>query len=374
MKKLMSLVVMLMILTTMSNFAATPVLISEPIAEGDLSFIEYENKIISGNFIKYVNNTLHIQLETFENETTVFDLNGKFKSIINTYSKNEDIIIYVESGEATFILLDFLSKDTNKFNGQIKSIAKEQYSILSGDIVEEYEILNTEKGFVEDQFVNAYVSDQGVYLMPTIDTSNKHFNSFGELIEKNITINGEILDKNTTTVNDNLMVPLRDTLESLDYEVIWNNDTRSVEIMKLNQWTSIRIDNNSYFKNKMAHQPLSHAPIIINGSTYVPVEFFNAILDLGLSVDSGNLTITENQMTTHRGYIQAIDYNADGKVSITLSSKKMFDSINDLIIIHASTDTTYFNSPLDQGKLIHVITPPIMTMSLPGQTSAVVIY
>jgi hypothetical protein len=124
----------------------------------------------------------------------------------------------------------------------------------------------------------------------------------------------------------------------------------------------------------MAHQPLSHAPIIIEGSTYIPVEFLNVILDLGLSVESGNLTVTENQMAIHSGYIQKIDYNADGKISITLSSKEMPDTLSDLTIIHASTNTTYFNNTLKEGKLIHVISPPIMTMSLPGQTAGIVIY
>jgi hypothetical protein len=280
----------------------------------------------------------------------------------------------VKHGEATFQLLDVLPKDSQKFYGQIKSIDEKSYAILSGDIVQTYHVLNSDRHFVEDQFIKGYIDEDDVYLMPTIDTSNKEYNSFGALVEKNIIIDGKTLEKNITLINGNVMIPLRETLETLGYEVKWNNDTYQVDIHKLNQWTSIKINENKYFKNKMAHQPLSHAPVIIDGSTYVPVEFLNVILDLGLSIDDGNLTIAENDMAIHSGYIQKINYKANGEISITLSSKEMPDTLSDLTVIHASTNTTYFNTSLDHRQFIHVISPPIMTMSLPGQTSGIIIY
>jgi hypothetical protein len=377
MKKLMSLAIILMMLTTISNYAATPVLISAPIGEeidAIQSFIEKEDKIISGDFIRYENDTLYIQLEAFEYETSIYDADGRYENTLKSYEKNEEIILYVKHGEATFQLLDVLPKDSQKFYGQIKSIDEKSYAILSGDIVQTYHVLNSDRHFVEDQFIKGYIDEDDVYLMPTIDTSNKEYNSFGALVEKNIIIDGKTLEKNITLINGNVMIPLRETLETLGYEVKWNNDTYQVDIHKLNQWTSIKINENKYFKNKMAHQPLSHAPVIIDGSTYVPVEFLNVILDLGLSIDDGNLTIAENDMAIHSGYIQKINYKANGEISITLSSKEMPDTLSDLTVIHASTNTTYFNTSLDHRQFIHVISPPIMTMSLPGQTSGIIIY
>lgn len=377
MKKLMGLVLILIMLTTVTNYADTTTTVSETTmndTESIMAFTEKENTILKGSFEKYENNTLYLQLEKNDHLTSLYDADELFKSLEDTYEANEEIILYAEYGEATFLLVDILPKATQEIHGQIKSIEKETFDILSGDIVETYQVLNHDRDFVKDQFVKGYVSEQGTYLMPTIDTSNQKYDTFGKLIEKNIVINGETLKKNSTVVNGNLMIPLRETLETLGYKVKWNNDTRSVEINKSNQWTTIKINENSYFKNKMAPQPLSHAPVIIDGSTYIPVEFLNIILDLGLSVNEGNLTITENDMAIHSGHIQTIDYKADGKISITLSSKEMPDSLSDLTIIHASTDTTYFNTSLEQGKLVHVISPPVMTMSLPGQTSGVVIY
>ncbi|HKL43335.1 MAG TPA: copper amine oxidase N-terminal domain-containing protein [Clostridia bacterium] len=377
MKKLMSLVLILIILTTVTNYADTTTTVSETTmdaTESVMAFTEKENTILKGTFEKYENNTLYIQSENNDHLTSLYDADGLFKNLENTYEANEEIILYAEYGEATFQLLDILPKATQEIYGQIKSINEETFDILSGDVVETYEVFNSHRGFVNSQFVKGYVSDKGTYLMPTIDTSNQKYDTFGKLIEKNIVINGESLKRNSTVVNGNLMIPLRETLESLGYEIKWNNDTRRVDIHKSNQWTSVKINENRYFKNKMAHQPLSHAPIIIDGSTYIPVEFLNVILDLGLSVTEGNLTVSENDMAIHSGHIQTIDYKAAGKISITLSSKEMPGNLSDLTIIHASTDTTYFNTSLKQGQFIHVISPPVMTMSLPGQTSAVVIY
>ena len=377
MKKLMSLVLILIMLTTVTNYADTTTTVSETTmddTESVMAFTEKENTILKGIFEKYENNTLYIQLEKNKSLTSLYDQKGLFKNLENTYEVKEEILVYTEYGEATFQLIDVLSKDSQEIYGQIKSIKDKRFDILSGDIIETYQVINSDRDFIKDQFIKGYVSEKGTYLMPTIDTSNQKYDTFGKLIEKNIIINDETLKDSPTVVNGNLMVPLRETLETLGYEVKWNNDTRSVDIQKSNQWTSVKINENRYFKNRMAHQPLSHAPVIIDGSTYIPVEFLNVILDLGLSVNEGNLTITENSMAIHSGYVQKIDYKANGKVSITISSKEMPENLSDLIIIHASTDTTYFNTSLEQGNFIHIISPPIMTMSLPGQTSAVVIY
>lgn len=59
---------------------------------------------------------------------------------------------------------------------------------------------------------------------------------------------------------------------------------------------------------------------------------------------------------------------------MAFTEKEILDTLSDLAIIHASTDTNYFNTSLEQGKLIHVISLPVITMSLPEQTSGIVIY
>jgi len=93
------------------------------------------------------------------------------------------------------------------------------------------------------------------------------------------------------SVIDNItMLPLRFTLEKMGYEVKWNEETRSVEIIKGAQWISFKIGENSYFKNRMAPIELSSAPVIINGRTMVPIEFFSEILSKGINIENGKVS------------------------------------------------------------------------------------
>jgi hypothetical protein len=172
MKKIMSLVLMIMMLTTVSAYAMTPVTIaatdlgeSEAIKE----FTKKEDTILTGEYIKYEKKTLYIQLDQYEHETSIYDGKDIFKKVGENYEKGDEVILYVGYGESTFQLIDVLSEDTKTFTGQIKAITNDNYDILSGDIVIPYNVLNTDSNFIENQFVKGYKMDQGTYLMPTID-------------------------------------------------------------------------------------------------------------------------------------------------------------------------------------------------------------
>ncbi len=171
-----------------------------------------------------------------------------------------------------------------------------------------------------------------------------------------------------------MMVPLAETLRTLGYTVVWNSETNSIDINKGAQWTSITLGKNAYFKNRMAPKPLSSMPISIDNHTFVPLEFFTDILDLGLAIENGNITINENMMAIHSGYVKSLESDETGALTITITKDMNSTEIADLTIIHTSTAYTYMNKQAVVGEMIHAITPPIMTMSLPGQTSAHVIY
>lgn len=170
------------------------------------------------------------------------------------------------------------------------------------------------------------------------------------------------------------MIPLRATLEKMGYDVAWNGKTGSVEISKGAQWTSMKINNNSYFKNKMAPINLSCAPIIIEGRTLVPAEFFNLILDKGLLIENGDLKINDFETAIHSGYIKDIVDDGAGNVSITLTPDMASNDMLDYTIIHTSDATTYYNHEIKKGEYVNAICNMAMTMSIPGQTSGYIIY
>jgi len=171
------------------------------------------------------------------------------------------------------------------------------------------------------------------------------------------------------------MIPLREVLESMDFKINWNSEKSIVEINKGAQWTSLKIGENAYFKNKMASQPLSKEPIIINDKTFVPIEFLNEILNISILIEENNITFEEQMMSKHSGYIQEIRLNEGGDiVSITISSEIESKGFEDQVILNVSKNNTIIQKKLEKGKMINAITKPMMTMSLPGQTPAVVIY
>jgi len=76
------------------------------------------------------------------------------------------------------------------------------------------------------------------------------------------------------TADNVLMVPLRAIAEALGYEVNWDGATRGIRLgVAINAW----IGNTEVHIGRMAPQILSTAPVLADGSTFVPLEFFRTI-------------------------------------------------------------------------------------------------
>ena len=77
--------------------------------------------------------------------------------------------------------------------------------------------------------------------------------------------------------DENLMMPLREIVEELGYEVKWNQEDFSIELVKGPQWTSLKIGENRYSFAKMAAFELEAAPVLKDAKTYVPVSFVKEV-------------------------------------------------------------------------------------------------
>ncbi len=292
-------------------YDGTPVLISEPAAK-----VGFE--VIKGLILSYENQTLSLQVEGKDYPVTIYDKDNAFENELNNFKVNDSIEVIAEYGEATFYLYD------------IKGVTPVLYDVIPTLIASR---------------INVYYND--------------------EIID---------FDVNAQKVNGVTMIPLRATLEKMGYKVEWKQETSSVEISKGAQWTSIKIGENRYFKNKMAPRPLSAAPTIVDGRALVPAEFFTVILSKGVEVENGILKLSDENMAIHSGYVKEVSFVGEGKIIITITSDLASDEIYKQTIIHTSSDTTFFNTEVFNGKVINVITPPVMTMSIPGQTSGIIVY
>ena len=74
-------------------------------------------------------------------------------------------------------------------------------------------------------------------------------------------------------------IPVRKYAEGLGLEVGWNGETVTVTVGTEQMGVSFKIGENSYSKAKMTPFVLEIAPQLINDTTYVPVSFFEQVLE-----------------------------------------------------------------------------------------------
>ena len=180
-------------------------------------------------------------------------------------------------------------------------------------------------------------------------------------------------------VDGALMVPLRAPLEAMGFTVLWHEETRQVEMRRGPQWSMITLGENAYFKNRMAPRPLSKEPILVDGSTLVPLEFFVEVFDQALTLDSGIVRFEplgeiSAIPVVHRGFVKSVTPGPAGGKVITLSHGEGSDDPGDWIILHTSEETTCFQREITTGDFISALGAPFSTLSLPPQTPAYLIY
>ncbi len=164
----------------------------------------------------------------------------------------------------------------------------------------------------------------------------------------------------------NTMVPLRGIAEALGYDVEWNSELKAVEISNDDVKVDFNTGVNSYVitKNKdlKAGTPVSlaTAPVIKDGSTYVPLELFRMLNSQQYDIVIKNntvvispktaeevteeTTVVDNALSLRGGEINKVDNggkkqaNADAKVD---SDKKIVNETTTFSISkEATTEST----------------------------------
>ena len=87
-----------------------------------------------------------------------------------------------------------------------------------------------------------------------------------------------------TDENSVIIIPVRKYAEGLGLEVGWNGDDMSVTVGTIPMGVSFKIGENSYSKARMTPFTLETAPQLINDITYVPVSFFEQVLEAGVKI------------------------------------------------------------------------------------------
>ena len=178
--------------------------------------------------------------------------------------------------------------------------------------------------------------------------------------------NSIVMNGSTYEYMGNTMVPLRGIAEALGYAVQWNSELKAVEISNDDVKVDFNTGVNSYVitKNKdlKAGTPVSlaTAPVIKDGSTYVPLELFRMLNSQQYDIVIKNntvvispktaedvteeTTVVDNSLSLRGGEINKIDNggkkqaNADAKVD---SDKKIVNETTTFSINkEATTEST----------------------------------
>lgn len=175
------------------------------------------------------------------------------------------------------------------------------------------------------------------------------------------------------------MIPLRGVCEELGFEVNWIEESRAIEIVKMPVFITCSPDFDGYAFSRMAHQPLGTAPMLIDGTTYVPASFVSDIL--GGSVDtSDDVAITYGEETEEdvaapeEAPVASVYATEIGEDSLTV-----MDFVYGEVIVNVSEETEIVDaegkeiklSDIDPTMQLNVTYGDAMTMSLPPMTNAV---
>ncbi|NLU44722.1 MAG: hypothetical protein GXX11_07630 [Acholeplasmataceae bacterium] len=97
-----------------------------------------------------------------------------------------------------------------------------------------------------------------------------------------ILVNNKELVKTQPTkiynINGLAYLPLRSVTDALGYKLTWNAFTKSIDLQKESTKVTLQIGSKGYWKNT-ERIVLENVPRIVDGKTFVPLEFFNNVMD-----------------------------------------------------------------------------------------------
>ena len=111
--------------------------------------------------------------------------------------------------------------------------------------------------------------------------------------ENKIYVNGNVLkNAEVKKVDDTSFLPLRAICEDLGFEVNWINESRTIELVKMPIYITCSPDRDGYTFARTAPMLLGSAPVLIDDTTYVPVNFIDEILKGTYETQNGSYHIS----------------------------------------------------------------------------------
>lgn len=169
-----------------------------------------------------------------------------------------------------------------------------------------------------------------------------------------VNLDGTEIDcrKSPIIVNDRVLVPLRDIMTPLGYEVTWNHENRSIQATKDQKNIRLTIDSTYAIVNG-SHMVLDSAPIIKDDITMVPLRFLADHSGASVKWDAAAYTvyIQKNGQPVQKQTADSVVYIQTNKLmgsGVVLSADGLI-ATNYHVIERATTAQIIFNN----GEVYH---------------------
>ncbi|MDO4563727.1 MAG: stalk domain-containing protein [Clostridia bacterium] len=186
-----------------------------------------------------------------------------------------------------------------------------------------------------------------------------------EITEYGLKVNALEIEKKAQTADGEVMIPLRAVFENLGYTVEWNQDEKSVSLEKGDTKIVLAIDKESYTFDE-SELDFDVAPYLFEDTTYASVDIITDAVGGRISIDGEIMSIIVLKNVT-------VNLIEDGSLTVT-------DTEIGEVVLHVWEETQIVRDNLPaalgdikEGDVINVLYSPAMTMSLPPQTTALII-
>ncbi|MBU5255406.1 copper amine oxidase N-terminal domain-containing protein [Tissierella praeacuta] len=204
-----------------------------------------------------------------------------------------DIIVIDESEEPIFTHVSGFNKEFISSDGMLKINPSENTVIVDkdGKKIEKENIINRDLIVfytISTKSIPAQTTPEKIIVMERKkeEKKNPEITVLDKIIinNKEITLNKKVYKNN----KDVIMIPLRQISETLGYEIKWNGETKTAELIKGAQWTSVTIGQDNYNFAKMMVK-LGTAPEMKDFTTYVPLNFLEEILKVEVEITENGI-------------------------------------------------------------------------------------
>ena len=182
--------------------------------------------------------------------------------------------------------------------------------------------------------------------------------------------------------NGRTMVPMRNIFESLDAEVVWVAETKPITVSKGDLTVILQINSADLFVNGK-DEKLDTAPVMVNGTTFVPARAVSQALGADVLWDESTRTVyitSSPQNSDGKEETSVVMYAPDGRtLSVPQSEVEAYKNVGwytePVVTMYAADGRTLnvVNSEVEAYKNVGWYTEPVVTMyAADGRTLNVV--